>query len=319
MAPGRVLPVAHVPGTEPAIENPARPTPLRKGIAVARVPVTTPAVTAYVPPQARDRRAGVRQRPLNELCRSQVARREILPFGAVSHDKDLVNKQDAHLFNNILHATQHGPGGPEQFSIAMMNSYVDQCTAFLHVHRFELHLNSNLGLCAFWAQGIAEGRDPLENTSAEFSNNAVVQKTGMTILGSATLDTLSEDDRRAITGIHSAFTALRIALRTAASAVKVNAQLPTQVPVLWTDSLRACTIVDGLQVTASEQTTHAHYAAELTEFYKHTAHVRTLLSTHAHLNLLTLLDGKAELQFSKLTTARQVLVREPASHCEQPQ
>jgi len=285
--------------------------PGRTNITVATIPpeVVHP-VAVYVPPHARGHRTGTRTRSLAETCRTQASRANpAVPHCTSVRVVDLPKKQDIHLFGSMAYALKNGSGCNEQFSVAVLANYVDQCTAFMHVHRFELNMNSYLGLCAFWVRGALDNMDPSIDTPAEFTQNTVVQRAKSSVLGLINVQSIPDEDREAFVVLDEAFTLLSTMLRTDAADIKNNAVVPDQIPLKWQTSLELNQIVNGLNVSAIESDTDTHFGHRLGKFYTATAALRkrtNLLPTH--LDILSRLDAKAQLQYAKLTTARGILV-----------
>jgi hypothetical protein len=264
-------------------------------------------VLAYVPPRARGSKLPAKRQTLTERC---GRRRD----GLTDFRREMINgrtKQEFHLFESILGSLKNNDGGPPQFASAIMANYVDQITSFSHVHFHRTHLNSYLGLCAWWMQCAVDEIDPNPLMPASFAADPVVRKAFAHVFGPSAVyepvhvaipDTVSRNTHEEF---HSAFTMLIRQLRGDAADLKHNASMPTKVPVSWERSLETGTMQSDLVITASDEDTQHQYSQRLTLLQLRFAALPVEVESHGI--IIRRLEQKATLQYGKLTTARTLL------------
>jgi hypothetical protein len=262
---------------------------------------------AYIPPQARGKAQPNRQRSLSERYTTSTKK-------GAHYNHQLIDgrtKQESHLFDSIVASIKDNNGGPAQFAGAVVANYIDQCTAFTHVNFHETHLNSYLGLCAWWVQCAVYNTCPNTAAPLEFARDPVVRKAYLHVFGPTAAynaDLLSIPDTISIatlTDLHSAFSMLTMYLRSDAAALKHNAVLPTSVPSEWIASIRAGKLQPELNVILESEHIDAIYTDRLNKLQERFTKIPIDLETHAI--IVQRLCQKSRMQYCKLSTARILL------------
>ncbi len=270
----------------------------------------------YVPPNSRESRVTREPRSLSETV-DRYAPRYNQGRSTQRPARGLIRtKQDCHLFESMMGTLKGNEAHPERFGAALVHNYLDNCTAFLHVHQHELGLNSFLGTCNWWTDAAISGIQP--EVSAGFASSPLVHLAYESVFGLRPLrrDGLpkvpAEFDKAAVQRLSDLFITLRATLRNSAMKIKNDAQVPTDVPEDWQEALGTMRISNHLQVSASHEDTHKVYELELADFYKQVVAV-TEASPIYQMRILQRLEKKAAMQFAKLTEAQRHLCAGPAS------